>query len=255
MKKCVICHKDNVDTAKFCGYCGCKFDSFICHKCDHENNYGVYCSECGTLHVQNESSIVIIDKNVSTNLSDYQSFEVDVDNDTNVYSYDGKVLLDGGQKRKHVKIQDGCEVICDKVYYARGEVRILEDVYIPDSIKIIGNNAFDSQILAKIRIPSCLTEIREEAFYRINAFPHELDLSHTKLEVIRKNAFLYSSVHSLILPDTIEYIEFPITWGMIRLKVSEKSYLKIQKQVFQYHKQQREKFPPPYYPTAKVEVV
>ena len=63
---------------------------------------------------------------------------------------------------------DGCPVTCigEKAFYSYGSTSKYESIIIPDSVKIIGDKAFEScQKLKSINIPNSVTTIGNRAFY------------------------------------------------------------------------------------------
>ena len=96
------------------------------------------------------------------------------------YSADGRRLLDAENFPSEITVQDGCEVICDNVFafqdYMAGrkigeEVPLedrssyLEKIHLPNSVKIIGANAFaECGELIHIKLPTGLVYIGESAF-------------------------------------------------------------------------------------------
>jgi len=96
------------------------------------------------------------------------------------YSEDGKRLLDAENFPSEVRVQEGCEVICDNVFafqdYMAGrkigeEIPLeerssyLEKIHLPDSLTHIGANAFaECGELVSIKLPKNLVSIGESAF-------------------------------------------------------------------------------------------
>lgn len=63
---------------------------------------------------------------------------------------------------------DGCPVTCigEKAFYSYGSTSKYESIIIPDSVKIIGDKAFEScEKLKSINIPNSVTTIGDRAFY------------------------------------------------------------------------------------------
>ena len=119
------------------------------------------------------------------------------------YSEDGRRLLDAENFPPEVRVQDGCEVICDNVFafqdYMAGrkigeEIPLeerssyLEKIHLPNTVTHIGANAFaECGELLSIKLPTSLVEIGESAF--VDCWQLEKVSMPAKLQRIGPRAF------------------------------------------------------------------
>lgn len=80
-------------------------------------------------------------------------------------------------------------------------------VIIPSFIKQIGSYAFSECPIETISIPSSVTEICEDAFYKCTQLKNVEILPDSKLKKIQKNAFSQTSLTNINLPSTVTELE------------------------------------------------
>ena len=95
-----------------------------------------------------------------------------------VYSLDGKRLLKCNQhEMKYYEVHPNTEIICDEAFYELLAIGCcpysglnLNEIKLPNSIKVIGKNAFKCSTLHTINLPDGLLYVGSYAFYdtRIN---------------------------------------------------------------------------------------
>ena len=103
------------------------------------------------------------------------------DDDNRVsYSKDGRKLLDAENFPSEVKVEEGCEILCDEAFAFQDYMAdtplgqeipleernsFLEKIHLPSSLTHIGNGCFrECGFLETIRLPKSLRYIGEEAF-------------------------------------------------------------------------------------------
>ena len=137
------------------------------------------------------------------------------------YSADGKRLLDAENFPGEITVQDGCEVICDNVFafqdYMAGRKigedvpledrsSYLEKIHLPNSVAIIGANAFaECGELIHIKLPTGLLYIGESAF--VDCWQLEKIALPAKMQAIGPRAFQGCiNLYQVKLNKALEYI-------------------------------------------------
>ena len=115
-----------------------------------------------------------------------------------------KVFLDFEENKnlKTLRLPKGMEKVNESMCQ---DLKFLTDVYIPDSVKIIGKNAFSGcTSISEIKIPDNVEEIEERAFYKcVSLNTVELPSNIKKLE---NEVFEgCNSISYWYIPDNIEY--------------------------------------------------
>lgn len=115
-----------------------------------------------------------------------------------VLSKDGKVLFAMLGEDSHCEIPYGVEIIADSAFKRQG---FLKAVFLPESLRIIGNNAFEFSGLESIAFPGSLRTIGSYAFQLCTKltnveFPEGI-------ETIGNNAFLGTAIGTVTFPDSL----------------------------------------------------
>ena len=132
-----------------------------------------------------------------------------------LYSKDGRRLLKCSDNHPETyNIKDGTKVICNNAFSELWNRGVLKQVTIPNSVAIIGNDAFRCcESLRKITIPSSLTMIGDNPFVGCDIVDFE---NHSKLFTttdqmlieIKENRLIayFGKEKSIIIPDSIKCI-------------------------------------------------
>lgn len=105
--------------------------------------------------------------------------------------YDDKLILG-----KSDNLSEEFEVIL----FARRDIKA---VTIPLNIKTIASYAFDCSTIEKVFIPPHLTKIGISSFCMCQKL-RQVEISpDSQLQIIEKNAFMYSGIESLTLPSSV----------------------------------------------------
>lgn len=92
----------------------------------------------------------------------------------------------------------------------------LRSIYIPDSVKYIGNNAFNHcTSLEEVRLPNGITSIGESAFFYCRKLT-EIDIP-TSVTTIGDNAFNSTSLKEIVIPDSVTSIGIGVFSSCISL--------------------------------------
>jgi hypothetical protein len=129
------------------------------------------------------------------------------------YSLDGTKLISVPKGIVHYEIMSGTTTIGQKAFQ-KGQI---EDLYIPDSITTIEDDAFADCIrLQNIILPNSITCIGSNAFEGCSSL-REIVLPHS-LEAIRVRVFKdCTSLENVYIPDCVEYIDVAAFMGCTSL--------------------------------------
>ena len=121
-----------------------------------------------------------------------------------VYSLDGKRLLQSrNYKLKHYEVKPGTEVICDNAFSfvtiggCPPPFYCLHEIQLPESVRVIGDQAFLNTHLSKINLPERLLRVGSKAFF-------------------------YTSIAPVKLPDSLRYIgdfAFGVIFGLKEIRI------------------------------------
>ena len=102
-----------------------------------------------------------------------------------------------------VNIKDGTVLISDYLFCGNGNIK---NVYLPDTLKYIGDSAFQACLaLESISIPDSVEYLGEQVFFGCNSLK-DLKLSNS-IESIGTNAFRECvSLESVVIPDSVVYL-------------------------------------------------
>ena len=132
-----------------------------------------------------------------------------------LYSKDGRRLLKCSDNHPETyNIKDGTKVICNNAFSELWNRGVLKQVTIPNSVAIIGNDAFRCcESLRKITLPPSLTTIGDNPFVGCDIVDFE---NHSKLFTttdqmlieIKENRLIayFGKEESIIIPDSIKCI-------------------------------------------------
>ncbi len=132
-----------------------------------------------------------------------------------LYSEDGRRLLKCSDNHPETyNIKDGTKVICNNAFSELWNRGVLKQVTIPNSVAIIGNDAFRCcESLRKITLPPSLTTIGDNPFVGCDIVDFE---NHSKLFTttdqmlieIKENRLIayFGKEESIIIPDSIKCI-------------------------------------------------
>lgn len=151
--------------------------------------------------------------------------------ETSLYSEDEKRLIFVSENCTSFIVKEGTEIICDSAF---SDCRLISDIKLPNSIKVIGNNSFRGcKSLKKIEIPDSVSIIKDGAFQECdslseivipenvvfignNPFPKCKIICNSKKYVIDNNALFtldkklligyYGNHSTFCIPETVEKI-------------------------------------------------
>ena len=151
--------------------------------------------------------------------------------ETSLYSEDEKRLIFVSENCTSFIVKEGTEIICDSAF---SDCRLISDIKLPNSIKVIGNNSFRGcKSLKKIEIPDSVSIIKDGAFQECdslseivipenvvfignNPFPKCKIICNSKKHVIDNNALFtldkklligyYGNHSTFCIPETVEKI-------------------------------------------------
>ena len=112
---------------------------------------------------------------------------------------DGKVLLAMLGDASACTIPEGVEIIADKAFARQG---LLKEVSFPDSLWLVGNNAFESTGLETVSFPQSLKTIGAGAFKFCKGLKN-VNFSEG-LEKIYNEAFLITGVRRVVFPASLK---------------------------------------------------
>ena len=95
----------------------------------------------------------------------------------------------------------------------------LEEVRLPDSLKVIGERAFKESGIKEVKLPIWVQEIRGSAFYKCKRLKN-IELNEG-LELIEYCAFAFSGIKCIKTPDSLRRIEASAFTNCIDLEVAQ----------------------------------
>lgn len=146
------------------------------------------------------------------------------------YSQDGKKLLFAPNNLKEYTIKEGTIVVCDEVFSEGLKYNVLESITFPDSLKVIGNEAFRDccklsleilpkhivsigtkafsgcESIVKLAIPNTVNHIGDDAFYECKALEN-VNIPKSITE-IGKCMFQGCAIDNIEIPDNVTKIGF-----------------------------------------------
>ena len=136
--------------------------------------------------------------------------------DGNVYSKDGKTLIQYGKTATSFVIPDSVTSIGPRAFYG---CTSLTSITIPDSVTSIGSSAFSGcTSLTSIVIPDSVTRIGSSAFYRCTSLTNVTFGENSQLTTIGKYAFdSCTSLTSITIPDSVTSIGYDAFWACTSL--------------------------------------
>ena len=184
-------------------------------------------SECEEIERKKKEELEVLLK--STEVTDDELKRGIKDEYGVVYSRDRKRLLSANLFRRFTtyKIKPGTLVICDKAFDHVYYNEIITSIYIPDSVKIIGNFAFSGcKSLQSMELPGSITEIGDSAFYNCKKLVSiNLPDSITK---IGHGVFSSCKLQSLYIPESLaEMGDNPFPSTSIRSVVCRSPYFSV----------------------------
>ena len=119
--------------------------------------------------------------------------------DSMILSYDGKILFAMLGDSQLCRIPDGVEVIAD---YAFARQIKLREVSLPESLRLIGNHAFEFTKLEAISFPSSLRKIGSYAFHMCKNLT---DILFSEgIEEIYRDAFISTGIRDVVFPNSLK---------------------------------------------------
>ena len=123
--------------------------------------------------------------------------------DETIVTYEGTTLIHYGSliSTDEYIIEDGTTIIADEAF---ADNEFLERVIMPDSVVLIGQEAFFYASIEEIKLSASLLMIESDAFQACGNLKR-IDLPDS-LRFIGRGAFVLSSLEEIVIPGNVEYI-------------------------------------------------
>lgn len=145
-----------------------------------------------------------------------------------ILSYDGKVLYAMLGRESSCEIPEGVEIIADKAFIYQSK---LKTISFPNTLRMIGNNAFERTGLESVAFPASLRIIGTSAFHACQSLK-SVEFAEG-LEEIYSQAFEFTAIREIVLPASLkslrgrvfdpwqlEYVE-PASW---KIEIEKQAY-------------------------------
>lgn len=121
-----------------------------------------------------------------------------------IYSLDGTIMAALAVPSESYSILEGCKALGAKSF---SNMACVANVVFPESLEIIGNFALSKTGITCFHAPGNLKIIMEKAFFDCESLQN-VELNEG-LVAIERNAFTATAIKELVLPSTIEHLQFP----------------------------------------------
>ena len=147
-----------------------------------------------------------------------------------ILSYDGKVLYAMLGRDSSCEIPDGVEIIADKAFMYQSK---LKTIALPNTLRVIGNSAFERTGLLSVAFPDSLRIIGTNAFHACQSLKSvEFE---DGVEEIYSQAFEFTAIREVVLPASLKRLRGRVfdPWQLEYVE-PESWKIEIEKQAYNY---------------------